>query len=96
MSRLIVRRRPDGLIQLRRRTAWHALADPAAAVLLGLLAGCAALLAFLATVAAKAPVVFLLTAPCLALGLWGARWSRSDRPVAATVPPDPRPPRRVA
>jgi hypothetical protein len=92
MSRLIVRRRPDGMIQLRRRRAWHVVADPALLVLLGLCAACVGVIAAVTAIGIEFPPALAMTLPLIALGLWAGRWARSEQlaPVPRKPPPPPR------
>lgn len=94
MARLVVRRRPDGLIQLRRRRAWNLVADPVLGVLCLLFPVCAAVMIGLATALVAGPFLVGVVAACLALGLLAARWARTAAP--ATVPVLDPPPRRAA
>ena len=98
MSRLLVRRGPDGLIQLRRRRAWHVVTDPAVLVLLALCAACAGVMAAVTAIGIEFPLALAMTLPLLALGLWAGRWARGDElaPAATQPTPPPRPPLRVA
>jgi hypothetical protein len=98
MSRLRVRRRPDGVVELNRLRARDAILHPAYAVLLGLFATWVLMVGALTTAVIEWPdLPFGVAAvlPCLALGLWGARAARTARLAPAPVD-DPKPPRRVA
>lgn len=98
MSRLHVRRRPDGVIELNRPRLRDLFLQPAYAVILALFAAWLVLVGTLTTVVIEFPQVPLgiaLMLPCLALALWGAQVARSRRLVTAPVDDDP-PPRRVA
>ncbi|BDG03759.1 hypothetical protein [Anaeromyxobacter oryzae] len=98
MSRLKVRHRPDGVIQLNRRRVWEVVVHPAFAVLLALFASFVVVVGALTTAVIEFPDLpegIALILPCLVLGLWGAQMARSA--VAATVPvEDDPPPRSVA
>lgn len=96
MSRLLVRRRKDGIVQLRRPSAWHLLADPVLLVVLGVCAACAAVMAAIALIGTAVPITFGLTLPLVALGLWAGRSVRDAVLAPAPVPTKPRPPLRVA
>lgn len=71
--RPIIRRRPDGVIQITPRRLRAALAAEAG-MLLGLLGACAGLLAGLATVLVRQPLAVALVGSCLVFGLTTARW----------------------
>ncbi len=98
MARLIVHRRPDGLVQLRRRRIWHVLsAREIVAILLLSLASFAFSMILVAVV--SAPRLLLALAPVVAVGalaVWAAR--ATQPPALARAPGDdpPRPPPRVA
>ncbi len=101
MSRLKVRHRPDGVIELNRRRLWEVVVHPAFALLLALFATFVVVVGALTTAVIEfpdLPEAVALILPCLVLGLWGAQIARSVA-VPATVPAndDPPPsPRRVA
>jgi hypothetical protein len=52
----IVRRRPDGIVQIRPRPLWRTVAGPVPAVLLALFAGIALVMAALIAAVAAAPL----------------------------------------
>jgi hypothetical protein len=98
MSRLRVRRRADGVVELNRLRPRDAILHPACAVLLALFATWALMVGALTTAVIEWPdLPFGVAAvvPCLALGLWGARAARTAALAAAPLD-DPKPPRRVA
>jgi hypothetical protein len=98
MSRLVIRHRPDGVIQLRRRPLWHLLADRAAGAMLLLFAAVLLLLTGVATALVVAPFALVLLGGCGVLGLVAARWAWTEQLAPARAPRDepPRPPLRVA
>lgn len=97
MSRLRIRRRPDGVVQLRRLRPRDVVLHPAYAVLLALFACWVAVVGALTAAVIEVPdlpVGLVAVVPCLALGLWGARVAHSV--AVAPAPVDDPPPRRVA
>jgi hypothetical protein len=84
MSRVILRRRPDGIVQIRRRPLWRAIAGPVPAVLLALLLGCTAVQALLAAALVRFPALTLLLGGCAALALAAVRWGLTEPAVART------------
>ncbi len=98
MARLIVHRRRDGLVQLRRRRIWQVISARETAAILLLSVG--SFLFSLALVAAvSAPLVLLALVPLIpvvALGFWAARATHAALATAPVDEPPPRPPRRVA
>jgi len=88
----IVRRRPDGLVEIRRRRARDVVATPDAVVLLALMGAfllfCAALVVTLVT----SPILLAMTGGFVLLGAWGASLVRPGALEPAVEPP----PRRIA
>ncbi len=91
MSRVIIRRRPDGIVQIRPRPLWRAIAGPVPAVLLGLLLGCGLFVALLAAALLRFPALVLLVGGCATLALAAVRWGLVE-PRMAEVRADRRPP----
>jgi hypothetical protein len=82
--RPIVRRRPDGVIQIVPRQRFAAEAG----VMLGLLGACGGLLAMLVTVLVRHPISLALLGSCLVFGLTTARWVSTGQVLpAGTAPP---------
>ncbi len=79
-----VRRRPDGIVQIRPRPLWRCVAGPVPAALLALFAGITLVMAGLIAAVAAAPLTTAVIGGSAALGLWAVRWMRT--PVAAEVP----------
>lgn len=99
MSRLHVKRRPDGVIELNRLRVRDLLVHPAHAVMLALFAVWLALVCTLAAVVVRFPAALPaigLMLPGLVLGLWGAQVARSPRLAPAPVRRDDPPPRNAA
>lgn len=99
MARFIVRRRPDGLIQLRRRRIWHLISRYEAAAIFILTAACLALTALLVGALIARPSALALAAPILAVGLlalWAVRVVRAPSLAPAPLNEPPRPPRKAA
>ena len=97
MRPVIVKRRPDGIIQLQRRPAWHALAGPVPAAIVALLLLATLALAGLAVLLVRAPVLVFLVGGLAALLGVAARYALHDR--HGVHPPhisQPRPPGNVA
>lgn len=96
-SRLVVHRRRDGLIQLRRRRIWHLLTAPEATAIVGLFAACLGVSVALVVLLLEPPIVLgvLPLVPVAVLGVWAAR---AAQPALAPAPVDgpPRPPRKAA
>lgn len=92
MSRVILRRRPDGILQIRPRPFWRVIAGPVPAVLLGLLAVCSVIMALLAVALVRFPVVVLLVCGCMALALAAVRFGLTGPDVAEVRVHDRRPP----
>ena len=82
--RPIVRRRPDGVIQIMPRRVRAAVAAEAG-VLLGLLGACAGFLGVLATVLVRHPISVALVASCLVFGLTTARWVSTGEVLPAGI-----------
>jgi len=96
MSRAILRRRPDGIVQIRPRPFWRVIAGPVPAVLVALLAGCAAVLVVLAVALVRFPVEVLLVCGCVALALAAVRFGLAEPDVAEVRIHDRRPPSGAA
>lgn len=97
MSRVIVRRRPDGIVQIRRRPAWRAIVGPIPAAILGFLVLSAVSLVGLATALVRFPFLLLLVAGAVALVLSAARFALHERAVVRHAHvSQPRPPSSAA
>jgi hypothetical protein len=95
VKRLLVLRRPDGVIELRRRRLRDSAAVQDAAVLVGLCLGCIAFIALLAAILVETPVLLVATAafvlpmvPALLLAR-DAELTPAPARHAASRPPDP-------
>lgn len=97
-SRLVIRRRRDGLIQLRRRRIWHVLSAPETTAILMLFAACLGISVALVTILLEPPIVLgaLPLLPVAVIGVWAARASQVPAFVAAPVDRPPTPPRNAA
>lgn len=91
MSRAIIRRRPDGILQIRPRPLWRVFAGPVPAVLLGLLVSCGLVVVLLATALVQFPALVLLVGGCAALALAAVRFGLSG-PAMEEIPVERRPP----
>lgn len=96
MNRFIVRRRADGLVHLRRRSLRHLLVDRIAWTMALLFVGTAAATTALVAALVEFPLLVILLAPVIGLGIWAGRVARGAGLQPAHAPVDPRPPRRVA
>jgi hypothetical protein len=99
MKRLIVRRRRDGLVQLRRRRLWHVISVRETAAILVPSAASVALVVLVATISILPRLLIALAplSPVVALGVWAAHATRAPASVTAPVDdPPPPPPRRIA
>ncbi|HET6437072.1 MAG TPA: hypothetical protein VFG59_03355 [Anaeromyxobacter sp.] len=96
MSRVIVSRRRDGVVQIRPRPLWRAVAGPVPAVLAGFLVACTSFLGLLAAALVRFPLLVLLVAGCGALALAAGRWALTEPRMAAAPIVSPRPPRDAA
>jgi hypothetical protein len=85
MMRPLVRRRPDGVIQITPRHAHAAIVAKEAGALLGLLGACAGFLTMLATVLVRHPLSLALIGSCLVFGLTTARWVSTGELLPAAV-----------
>jgi hypothetical protein len=96
--RLVIRRRRDGLIQLRRRRLWHVLSTPETAAIFMLFMACLSISVALITVLLEPPLVLgiLPLVPVAAIGMWAARASQAPAFAAAPVDRPPPPPRNAA
>jgi len=74
MSRVILRRRPDGIVQIRPRPLWRAVAGPVPGALLGLLLGCTLAVALLAAALVRFPALVLLLGGSAVLALAALRF----------------------
>ncbi len=93
MSVLRVRRRPDGVIELRKRRVRDAVLDGDTGRVLLLCAACTAILAVVVAGLVEAPIAVWLLGPCLALGIGAARWASTERLAPVPAPKPPSPPR---
>ncbi len=96
MSRVILRRRPDGIVQIRPRPLWRVIAGSVTGVILGLLVGCALLLSLLAVALVRFPAVVLLVCGCTTLALAAVRFGLIDPGMAEVQVHHRRPPRGAA
>jgi hypothetical protein len=97
MSKLIIRRRPDGVIEVRKPRLRDDRTMRELTVLLGLCVGCVAFIATLATLLVMSPVVLTATAAFALLGLPTVLITRNVHLVPATArPPSPPPPNHAA
>jgi hypothetical protein len=92
--RVIVRRRPDGLVQIARAPRWRLLLNPVTTATCCLVALCGGVVAALVATLVAFPLAVGLTVPFLALGAWAGELVRSTR-IPAPQFTDP-PPRRAA
>jgi hypothetical protein len=91
----MIRRRPDGVVQIQRRPLWRAIASPVPAAILGLLLGCALVLVLLAAALVRFPAEVLLVAGCATLLLAAVRFGLTEPPLAE-VDGGRRPPGQAA
>ena len=93
-SRLVIRRRRDGLIQLRRRRIWHVLSAPETAAIFMLFSACLAISVALVTALLEPPLVLgaLPLLPVAVIGVWAARASQAPAFVTAPIDRPPPPP----
>jgi hypothetical protein len=82
MSSVMLRRRPDGIVQIRPRPLWRAIAGPVPAAILGMLLACSLLLILLTAALIRFPVVVLLVFGCVFLGLAAVRWGLTEPKLA--------------
>jgi hypothetical protein len=93
MSGVIVRRRPDGLIQIRRRPAWRAIIGPVPAAILAFLLLSILMLGALAALLVRFPLLVLLVGGLLVLLVSAARYGLQERhPAPQAHVSRPRPP----
>jgi hypothetical protein len=93
MSRVTVKRRPDGIVQIQRIPAWRTLAGPVPTAILGFLVLTAVALVGLATALIRFPILFLLVGGLVVLMLTAVRYALHDRqPALRAPPPVHRPP----
>ncbi len=99
-TKLLVLRRPDGVIELRRRRLRDSVALQDAAVLVGLCLGCIAFIALLAAALVETPVLLVATAAFLVPMVPALLLARDPALTPATAParrhPAPRPPDSAA
>lgn len=97
-SRLVIRRRRDGLIQLRRRRVWHVLSTPETTAIFMLFSACLAISVALVTVLLEPPIVLgaLPLVPVALIGVWAARATQAPAFVTAPLDGPPSPPRNAA
>lgn len=98
MARLIVRRRRDGLVQLRRRRIWNVVSFRETAAIL-LLSATSIAFSFTLLAAVITPRLLLALVPIVlvaVIAIWAARATQAPASVTAPVDDPPRPPRRVA
>jgi hypothetical protein len=99
MARIsIVRRRRDGLVQIRRRRVWEIISARETVAIL-LISGASLGFSIALVAAVSAPLMllaFVPLAPVVGLGLWASRATQSALATAPADDPPPRPPRRVA
>lgn len=93
MASRIVRRRPDGLVEIRRRRARDIVVTPDAAVLLALMGGWLLFVAVLVVTLVISPILLAMTGGFVLLGAWGVAISR---PATLSIAPAPPPPRHAA
>jgi hypothetical protein len=93
MASRIVRRRPDGLVEIRRRRARDVVATPDAAVLLALMGGWLIFSVALVVTLVTSPILLAMTGGFVLLGAWGVSLVRPRALETAPVEP---PPRRIA
>ena len=84
-----LRRRPDGVIEIRRHRVRDLVLAPDVGVVFVLFFGCLLFLTALVAALVEFRYALWVAAFCLALGLWGAREARSAR--VAEVRKAPRP-----
>ena len=93
MSCVIVKRRPDGIVEIRPRRAWRNLASPAPAGILALFAASLAALGALASAMIRFPLLLLLVGGLLLFMASAARYALQQRqPALRPVVTRSRPP----
>ncbi len=92
---MMLRRRPDGIVQIRPRPLWRAIAGPVPAAMLGLLLACSLAMGVLAVALVRFPALVLLVTGCAALLLVAVRWGLTEPP-ASHGDTGHRPPGRAA
>lgn len=93
-SRLRIRRRRDGVIEVRRRRLRDDVFFSDAAVLLALLFGCSLFIVALTAVLVTSPVLIAATAAFLLPGVCGSLLARSAARIGRSPSPAPIPPPR--
>ncbi len=82
MSRVILRRRPDGIVQIRPRPLWRVIGGSLPATIAAVLLVCAVLLAGLAVALVRFPVLVLLVLGSVTLALVAVRFGLTEPPLA--------------
>ncbi len=95
MRRVTIRRRADGIVQIRPRPLWRAIAGPVPAAMLGLLLACALGMGVLAAALVHFPALVLLVGGSVALLLVAVRWGLTE-PRLADAETGRRPPGQAA
>lgn len=90
MKRLVIRRRPDGVIELRRRRLRDSRVVQDVGRLLALLLFCTFCIAAMAALLVTAPLVVVVAAAFLLPSVLVALYSRSNRLQPAPARPPPR------
>lgn len=78
MTRVTVKRRPDGIVQIQRRPAWRAITGTVPAAVLGALVLALLAMGGLAAMLVLHPMLVLLGGGLAALALAGARYAFHD------------------
>ncbi len=92
---MVIRRRPDGIVQIRPRPLWRTFAGPVPASLSALFLLFAMLVTALVAALVSFPMLLLLLGGCAVLALTAARWAVTDRD-GTRGPALPRPPQDAA
>lgn len=82
MSRVILRRRPDGILQIRPRPFWLVLAGSVPAAIAALLLACTFLMAALAVALVRFPALVFLVMGSVTLALAAMRFGLTAPPMA--------------
>jgi hypothetical protein len=93
MRPLRIRRRPDGVIELRRPRLRDAVVTPDAAILLALFVGSLAFMVLVAVMAVASPGLVVVPGSFALLGLWAGSFARKVRLETASAEASPPPPR---
>ena len=91
MGLVIVRRRPDGIVQIGPRPFWRVIAGRVPVAILGLLLTCVTMLAGLAIALVRFPALVLLVLGSMTLALAALRFGLTE-PHMAKVHARSRPP----